>query len=99
MTDAARDRRHAESFRENADGYDAHRPGYPVDTARWLLGDARDVADVGAGTGKLTERLVEFGASVTAIDPAPDMLRVLSERVPAATVVEGSAESIPLTDS
>ncbi|MET0974035.1 MAG: class I SAM-dependent methyltransferase [Leifsonia sp.] len=101
MTDArpTRDRRHAESFRENADGYDAHRPSYPPDTVTWLLGDAHDVADVGAGTGKLTEQLVTLGASVTAVDPAADMLRVLGERMPAVRVLEGSAESLPLPDS
>ena len=36
--------------------------------------DARDVADVGAGTGKLTSGLVAEGRTITAIDPDPQML-------------------------
>lgn len=93
-----RDRAHAASFRENADGYDAHRPSYPIETVRWLLGDARDVVDVGAGTGKLTAELLGLGASVTAVDPSADMLRVLGERMPQAVRLDGSAEAIPVAD-
>lgn len=93
------DRRHAESFRRNADGYDAHRPSYPLETVRWLLGDAHDVADVGAGTGKLTALLVELGANVTAVDPSADMLRVLSERMPQVTTIEAPAERTGLPDA
>ena len=99
MSDTTRDRQHAESFRENADGYDAHRPSYPVESVRWLLDAARDVVDVGAGTGKLTAELVALGASVTAIDPAADMLRVLGERLPQVETVEGSAEHLPIPDA
>ncbi|WP_419818925.1 class I SAM-dependent methyltransferase [Glaciibacter flavus] len=99
MSDTTRDRQHAESFRENADGYDAHRPSYPVESVRWLLGAAQDVVDVGAGTGKLTAELVALGASVTAIDPAADMLRVLGERLPQVETVEGSAEHLPIPDA
>ena len=99
MSDTARDRKHAESFRENADGYDAHRPSYPVESVRWLLGDARDVVDVGAGTGKLTAELAALRASVTAIDPSADMLRVLGERLNGIETIEGAAEHLPLADA
>ncbi|MEJ3404001.1 class I SAM-dependent methyltransferase [Rathayibacter sp. YIM 133350] len=99
MSDLPRDRRHAQSFRENAGGYDAHRPGYPRESVQWLLGDAHDVADIGAGTGKLTRELVELGANVTAIDPAPEMLHVLGERLPQLTRLEGAAENLPLPDA
>ena len=90
---------HAESFRAGADRYDEHRPSYPLDTVRWLLGDARDVLDLGAGTGKLTAELVRLGASVTAVDPSADMLRVLHERMPDVATRVGTGERIPLADA
>ena len=40
------------------------------------------VLDLGAGTGKLTTRLVERGLDVVAVDPIPDMLEVLSSSLP-----------------
>ncbi|KQX06838.1 MULTISPECIES: class I SAM-dependent methyltransferase [unclassified Leifsonia] len=104
-----RDSRHAASFGENAGGYDAHRPSYPLETVRWLVGhEARatgahsgglDILDLGAGTGKLTERLVEFSASVTAVDPSSEMLEILSERMPQVRTLVGSAEAIPVPDA
>src|SRR6478609_3587008 len=103
-----RDSHHASSFGENAGGYDAHRPSYPLETVRWLIGgdpgvsgDAPgdlEVLDLGAGTGKLTERLVGLAASVTAVDPSPEMLAVLGERMPQVRTRVGSAEAIPLPD-
>lgn len=96
-----RDARHAASFGADPDGYDAHRPSYPLETVRWLLGDETEklrVLDLGAGTGKLTERLVALGATVTAVDPSPEMLGVLSERMPQVRTLVGSAEAIPLRD-
>ena len=56
------------------------------------------VVDVGAGTGKLTLVLVSLGHQVTAVDPDPGMLAVLSERMPDIRVLVGSAEHIPLPD-
>lgn len=92
-------REHADSFKRGADEYDRHRPGYPADTVAWLLGDASDVLDLGAGTGKLTAELVRLGANVTAVDPSDEMLRVLRSRLPQVTTLEGSAEQIPLADA
>ena len=92
-------RTHAESFRAGADRYDEHRPSYPADTVRWLLGDARDVLDLGAGTGKLTAELVRLEARVTAVDPSADMLRVLHERMPGIATQVGTGERIPLADA
>ena len=47
----------ATSFGAWADEYDRWRPGYPDDAVDWLLPPhARQVAEVGAGTGKLTDR-------------------------------------------
>ena len=57
------------------------------------------VADVGAGTGKLTRAAVELGAEVVAVDPDPKMLAVLRENVHGVPTFVGSAESLPLPDA
>jgi len=53
------------SFGSEAAAYERGRPSYPPDAIDWLLPPgARDVLDLGAGTGKLTTRLVERGMSM-----------------------------------
>ncbi|MDO5670199.1 MAG: class I SAM-dependent methyltransferase [Corynebacterium sp.] len=76
FTDAAHRRESAWAFRQGADTYDEVRPGYPPEVVS-LLDDHRIVADLGAGTGKLTSLLVDAGHDVVASDPSPDMVRVL----------------------
>ncbi|GIE98679.1 class I SAM-dependent methyltransferase [Paractinoplanes rishiriensis] len=91
---------HAKSFGPVAATYDRGRPGYPAAALDWLLPEGRRrVVDLGAGTGKLSRSLWARGLAVTAVDPSPEMLAVLSSAVPAATAVVGSAESIPLPDA
>jgi ubiquinone/menaquinone biosynthesis C-methylase UbiE len=66
----------------------------PTDT--WV---ARDVLDLGAGTGKLTTRLVERGLQVIAVDPIAEMLEMLRTALPDTPALLGSAEQIPLPDN
>jgi SAM-dependent methyltransferase len=88
------------SFGEEAAAYERGRPSYPPESIDWLLQDgARNVLDLGAGTGKLTIRLVERGLDVVAVDPIPEMLEVLSRSLPDTPALLGSAEEIPLPDS
>ncbi|BDX34004.1 SAM-dependent methyltransferase [Mycobacterium antarcticum] len=88
------------SFGEEAAAYERGRPSYPPEAIDWLLQDgARNVLDLGAGTGKLTVRLVERGLDVVAVDPIPEMLEVLSRSLPDTPALLGSAEEIPLPDS
>jgi SAM-dependent methyltransferase len=95
MSDERRER--AASFGSVAGAYERSRPGYPDDAVRWLAGAVPcEVVDLGAGTGKLTRSLVALGHRVTAVEPLPEMLEQLRVAVPAATAVEGDAESIPL---
>ena len=90
---------HATSFGALADVYDRVRPPYPAAAVRWALGDRPlDVVDVGAGTGLLTRRLHSLGHRCTAVDPDPRMRAALARRTPAARVLHGSAESVPLPD-
>lgn len=90
---------HAASFDRAADIYDASRPTYPAEAVGWLLdGVEGPVLDLGAGTGKLTAAIVERGREVAAVDPSPEMLRVLRERLPEVDAREGAAERIPAAD-
>ena len=98
--------RHGSSFGAAAAAYAEHRPGYAEAAVRWALEPVGDpqpagvrVADVGAGTGKLTATLVGLGAEVTAVEPDPQMLAELRQTMPAVRSVPGSAEAIPLPDA
>ena len=87
------------SFGAEAAAYERGRPSYPPDAIDWLLPDgARDVLDLGAGTGKLTTRLVERGLNVIAVDPIPEMLELLTSSLPDTPALLGTAEEIPLPD-
>ncbi len=95
-----RDSRRARSFGAVADLYDAVRPSYPPEAARWLLGERPcRVADLGAGTGIFTRVLVGLGHDVVAVEPDDGMRRKLVERAPAIQALAGSAEAIPLADA
>ncbi|HEX5772267.1 MAG TPA: class I SAM-dependent methyltransferase [Nocardioidaceae bacterium] len=92
----------ARSFDLVADAYDRGRPSYPDDAVTQLLqgvrrtGDAIDVLELAAGTGKLTEQLLARGCSVTATDPSESMLSRLVRRAPGARAAAGTAEQVPL---
>ena len=91
------------SFGAQASAYERGRPSYPPDAVDWLLATGtgppvRNVLDLGAGTGKLTSRLVERGLKVVAVDPIAEMLDVLRESLPDTPALLGSAEQIPLDD-
>src|SRR5262249_35162816 len=51
---------------------------------------------LGAGTGKLTAAVAEAGHRVLAVEPLAEMRERLSERVPDALVLDGTAEEVPL---
>jgi SAM-dependent methyltransferase len=82
-----------------AEAYARHRPGYPAAAVAWALEptSGRDLLDLGAGTGKLTEALLRVpGARVTAVEPDPPMLAELTARHPDVDARLGGAEAIPL---
>lgn len=87
------------SFGAQAAAYERGRPSYPPEAIDWLLPrGAHTVLDLGAGTGKLTTRLVERGLDVIAVDPIPEMLEVLKGALPDTPALLGTAEEIPLAD-
>ena len=58
----------------------------------------KKVLDAGAGTGRITIRLHNAGAEVTALDISPDMLKILGEKESAIERVEGDMEDMPFED-
>jgi SAM-dependent methyltransferase len=97
VTESPRER--SLSFGSEAAAYERGRPSYPPEAIDWLLPPgARDVLDLGAGTGKLTTRLVERGLDVVAVDPLAEMLELLSSALPDTPALLGTAEQIPLPD-
>jgi SAM-dependent methyltransferase len=82
-----------QSFQDGGEHYERVRPGYPAESADWLVpAGAQDAADVGAGTGKFTALLVERGLHTVAIDPSADMLEQLRRTLPGVSAVVGTAE-------
>jgi SAM-dependent methyltransferase len=90
----------AHGFDAVAEEYERGRPGYPpeVVAAMGLPRGAR-VADVGAGTGKLTRALVAAGLDVVAVEPLAGMRAAPAAAVPGVEVLEGTAEALPLADA
>lgn len=95
----------ARSFGAVAGVYESGRPGYPLETAQWVLEPIATplrtarVVDLGAGTGKFTRVLRETGADVVAVDPDAAMLAELRVRVPGVPTFQGTAERMPLPDA
>ena len=90
----------ARSFDAAATVYARARPSYPEAALDWLLpADAREVLDLGAGTGKLTAQLVGRGLTVTAVEPSDRMRAELESALPGVTAQSGRAEEIPLPDA
>lgn len=93
----------ARGFEAGAAAYELARPGYPDEALALLVDEVgirpgTTVCDLAAGTGKLTRRLVEAGASVVAVEPVEGMRRLLLEVLPGIDAVDGTAEGIPLPD-
>jgi ubiquinone/menaquinone biosynthesis C-methylase UbiE len=85
--------------------YDAYRPSYPADAVSRLLSalkvvnvEGATIADLAAGTGKLTEllavRLEKY--KIIAIEPHDDMREQLVKKsIKGLTVLNGTAEDMP----
>jgi SAM-dependent methyltransferase len=91
----------ARGFGTRAEEYERGRPGWPAAAIAGLIErfHAHTVLDLAAGTGKLTRILAEHASEVIAVEPLDGMRRVLTDRVPAARVLAGTAEAIPLPDA
>lgn len=86
----------AKSFLDAGEEYDRHRPGFPERAAELIVPAAVPVVlDLGAGTGKLTELLVDRADRVIAVEPSERMLAVLRAKLPGVEARIGAAERIP----
>jgi SAM-dependent methyltransferase len=84
--------------------YERARPTYAIEAILTALllagcGDLGDVADLGAGTGKLTRVLQPHATTLVAIEPSPAMRRAFQLALPEVEVLDGRAEAIPLADA
>lgn len=88
------------SFGAAAKEYERSRPSYPDSALDWLLpAGARNVLDLGAGTGQLSRQLAQRGLSVVAVEPSAGMRAELNSVLPYVQGLAGSAEHIPLPDA
>jgi len=80
--------------------YHRWRPTYPLDAVTWLLpAHASRVVEVGAGTGKMTDLLVERGVDLDVVEPDGRMLDLVRQRHPHVRTHEAGAAGLPLPDS
>ena len=95
-----------ERFSNRVDNYVRYRPGYPAGIVDLLRGECEltadsIVADIGSGTGKLTELLLECGCRVFGVEPNQEM-RAAAERQfkshPCFTSIASAAEATVLAD-
>jgi ubiquinone/menaquinone biosynthesis C-methylase UbiE len=93
-------------FTTRVQNYVSYRPHYPPAIIGLLQEDCHLtknalIADIGSGTGMLTELFLNNGNRVFGIEPDPDM-RVAAEQLlriyPGFTSLAGTAEAIPLPD-
>lgn len=55
----------------------------------------KQVLDAGAGTGRISLKLIAAGAHVTSLDLSPEMLALLHRKEPDIKIVEGDMEHLP----
>lgn len=93
-----------ENFTGKAEAYAKGRPSYPdaaIETIVGLAPSGTVFADIGAGTGKFTVKLVERGYSVFAVEPNADMrgqLAVTLAPFSNAKIIDGTDEATTLPD-
>ena len=93
-------------FSSRVDNYVRYRPSYPIEVLELLRNDcglspASVVADIGSGTGKLTELLLRSGCRVLGVEPNQEMREAgeqLLKANPRFTSVAATAEATTLPD-
>ena len=90
-------------FSSDVAAYDTGRPGYPDRVYELLqgvcgLGAKSQVLEIGPGTGQATGRLLDLGATVTAVELGPEMAAALEAKFGGRdlSVLVGAFEEAPL---
>lgn len=91
----------AQGYEAAAEIYEQARPGYSAEAVAHLvealgLTAGMGLAELGAGTGKLTRQLLGFGAAIVAVEPVPAMRDVFAAVLPQVPMVAATAEELPL---
>ncbi|UWF78469.1 class I SAM-dependent methyltransferase [Microbacterium neungamense] len=90
----------AKSFLDAGEDYERYRPGFPEAAAEAIIPvPVRAALDLGAGTGKFTERLIGRASRVIAVEPSRPMLDVLRAKLPSVEALIGTAEEVPVEDA
>ena len=94
----------ARGFALAPEAYERGRPTYPAEAIERLVHElgiapGRRVLDLAAGTGKLTSRLAETGATIVAVEPVDAMRERLVQALPGVEALAGTAEAIPCADA
>lgn len=80
---------------DRAELYHGVRPGYQPEIIDFLTQHTPGLAvDLGAGTGLFSRQLVAAGWEVVAVDPAANMLSVLSKHHPEVTTIVSTVEEL-----
>lgn len=88
-----------------AESYNIGRPDYPEVFYEYLykeigLTENTIIADIGAGTGKITKGFLERGNKVFAVEPDKDMIKILKNNLsqfPNCISIESTAESTEIS--
>ena len=91
-------------FTDVAEQYELGRPGYAPEVVAAVieqldLAPGARIADVGAGTGKLTRALLAAGLDVVAVEPLEGLRARLRRELPGIEAVEATAEALPFPDA
>ena len=91
-------------FEQMPADYASARPAYPESIYRALtdmgvIGAGIRVLEIGAGTGLATREVARVGSEVMALEPGPELARLLREAVPEAAVVVARLEDTELPES
>src|SRR5579859_3423126 len=106
MDDEKGDLSPTQRFSSRVDNYAKHRPGYPPELIDLLaretgMASGWPIADIGSGTGILTELLLRNGNEVLAVEPNREM-RQAAEKVlagyPRFRSIDGTGENTTLPD-
>ena len=95
-----------ERFSDRVSNYVKYRPSYPAAALDTLFKECNVnehsvIADIGSGTGKLTELLLERGSNVIAVEPNKEMREAAESSLQAHTgftSVDGTSEVTGLAD-